>query len=110
MSSIVSSVSDFMCQCCELFRGLYYRDMLDNLVKFNDLDMSKLIKDDPEEDIFDDKFKWEFDEKEESITPPVPVKEAAITEQPKSLGTGLEDSVASHGALGGISRAENKGN
>ena len=78
-------IFDFMCQCCEIFRRLWYRDMFENLLKYNQEEMNSLWKADPVDDFLEySNFKWNFDDGEDLLKTSFHT-EQEVTHSPPSL-------------------------
>lgn len=78
-------ILDFMCQCCEIFRRLWYRDMFENLLKYNQEEMNSLWKADPVDDFLENSiFKWNFDDGEDLFETSFHT-EQEVTHSPPSL-------------------------
>jgi len=54
-------VMSFLCKCCDIFRSLYYKDLYENLVKYNGEKVNTLVRGEQVDDLDNSGFKWEFD-------------------------------------------------
>jgi hypothetical protein len=90
---------DTLCQCCEIFRGLFYRNLFENLVKYNTSEVTRLLKEEPvSESLNDSVFQWEFDGEDKLSSSYAQIQRKTIVEQPRSLGARPKDSIKSGGA------------